>query len=83
MSPKSLERKKSSPKTTTEQFEQRWVKLNRYCELTGDTPDAVHAKRKKGIWLDGVQCRLAPDRKIWVNLPAVNQWVAGSCGGAL
>jgi hypothetical protein len=25
-----------------------WVKLNRYCEISGDTPEAVRAKRKKG-----------------------------------
>ena len=32
----------------------KWVKLLRYCEITGDTPNAVHARRKKGTWLDGV-----------------------------
>ncbi len=53
----------------------KWVKLKRYCELSGDTPNAVHARRKKGLWLDGVQCKLGPDGNLWVNLDEVEKWV--------
>jgi hypothetical protein len=53
----------------------KWVRLKRYCELTGDTPDAVHARRKRGIWIDGVQCKLGPDGHIWINLEGVDQWI--------
>lgn len=28
----------------------KWVKLKKYCQDSGDTSDAVHAKRKRGIW---------------------------------
>lgn len=52
-----------------------WMKLNKYCELTGDTPDSVQKKRKRGIWVDGVQCKPAPDGNIWVDKDAVDQWV--------
>jgi hypothetical protein len=38
-----------------------WVKLNRYGEISGDTPEAIRAKRKKGVWLDGLQCKVGPD----------------------
>lgn len=51
-----------------------WVKLERYLELTGDTADAVHARRKLGKWLDGQQCKIV-DGRLWVNLPAVETWV--------
>ena len=44
----------------------KWVRLNRYCELTGDTSSAVHARRKKGVWIDGKHTTLAPDGKLWV-----------------
>ncbi len=54
-----------------------WVKLDKYCELSGDTKDAVHAKRRKGWWQDGVHCRVAQDGNLWINLEAVNAWVAG------
>lgn len=36
----------------------KWILLEKYCELTGDTKEAVYARRKKGDWLEGVQCVL-------------------------
>ncbi|NUO87736.1 MAG: excisionase [Cupriavidus sp.] len=53
----------------------KWVKLKKYCELSGDTPAAVHAKRKKGNFLDGVHCRIAGDGNLWINVEAVERWV--------
>ncbi len=55
-----------------------WVKLKRYCELSGDTSDAVHAKRRKGVFVDGVHCKVGPDGNLWVNTTAVEQWVTSS-----
>jgi len=52
----------------------RWVKLSRYCEMTGDTENAVYQRRYKGAWVEGVHYRLR-DRKIWINLPEVQKWV--------
>ncbi len=53
----------------------RWIKLKKYCEISGDTSNAVHAKRKRGMWLDGVQCKVGPDGNIWINLVEVERWV--------
>lgn len=53
----------------------KWVKLIKYCELSGDSPDAVYAKRKRGIWLDGIHCKIAPDNKLWVNMEEIQKWV--------
>ncbi len=65
----------------------KWVKLKRYCELSGDTEDAVHAKRRAGIWLDDVHCKIAGDGKLWVNTEKVAEWVETSSralkGGAI
>jgi hypothetical protein len=52
-----------------------WVKLKKYCELSGDTPNAVRNRRKRGIWLDKKQSQCAPDGTLWVNLREVEQWV--------
>jgi len=52
----------------------KWVKLLRYCEITGDTPNAVHARRKKGTWLDGVHCQVR-NNSLWINTEAVERWV--------
>lgn len=53
----------------------RWVKLNKYCDLTGDTPDAVYAKNRRGLWTPGVHFKKAPDGCLWVNIEEVNKWV--------
>lgn len=52
-----------------------WVKLEKYAELTGDSVDAVMARRK-AKWLDGTQCKLV-DGRLWVNLRAVEDWIEG------
>lgn len=51
-----------------------WVKLERYVELSGDSADAVQARRKMGKWIDGKQCKIV-DGRLWVNIPAVEEWV--------
>lgn len=52
-----------------------WVKLKKYCELKGETTDAVHGKRKTGLWIDGLQCKIAEDGNLWVDLDMVDEWV--------
>lgn len=53
----------------------RWIKLSLYCERTGDTPGAVHARRRKRQWLDGLHCKMGPDGNLWINPDEVNKWV--------
>ena len=50
----------------------KWVKLPKYCELSG--ANAVHARRKKGLWLDGVHCQVR-NHTLWINVEAVEKWV--------
>jgi hypothetical protein len=50
------------------------VKLRKYCELTGDTPMAVHNRRRRGHWIDGVHCRVLSGRRLWINPAEVNLW---------
>ena len=56
----------------------RWVRLSIHCALTGDTPDAVHARRRKGIWRDGIHSRVGPDGNLYVSPEAFNRWVEGT-----
>jgi len=53
----------------------KWVRLQKYCELSGDTPNAVYIRRRKGQWINNVQCRLGPDKKLWINLQEVEKWI--------
>lgn len=55
-----------------------WVRINRYCELTGETPDSVKHKRDKGLWLEGIHYRKAADGKLWYNLTEINKWLQTS-----
>ena len=61
------------PSKTVKQIE--WVKLAKYCELTGETRDSVMKKRSSGMFIDGVHCKIAPDGNIWINLAEVEKWV--------
>lgn len=53
----------------------KWVKLARYCELSGETRDAVMKKRSSGVFLDGLHCKIAADGNIWMNLVEIEKWV--------
>ncbi|WP_426195039.1 hypothetical protein [Massilia sp. DWR3-1-1] len=51
-----------------------WVELEKYVEITGDSVDAVQARRRAGKWLDGKQCKIA-DGRLWIDLRAAQAWV--------
>lgn len=53
----------------------RWITLAWYCILTGDTPDAVHARRRKKQWIDGVHCQVDPNGNLRINPKEYNKWV--------
>lgn len=53
----------------------KWVRLSKYCEMSGDTADAVYYRRKTMQWTEGVQSKVGPDNKIWVNPEEVEKWV--------
>ncbi|TAK98584.1 MAG: excisionase [Aquabacterium sp.] len=53
----------------------RWITLAWYCTLTGDTPDAVHARRRKKQWIDGVHCQVDPNGNLRINPKEYNKWV--------
>jgi hypothetical protein len=53
----------------------QYVLLRRYCQLTGDTAQAVYDRRRRGQWIDGLHCRVVGARRLWINLPAAQEWV--------
>lgn len=56
-----------------------WFPLEVYLhEYRGETKEAVYARRSKSIWLDGVHCKFVKGAGLWINLLAVNEWVAKS-----
>ncbi|MTI12421.1 excisionase [Sansalvadorimonas verongulae] len=55
----------------------QWVRLSKYCELSGETRNTVNHKKKAGLWLEGREYRVAGDGCLWINLDAVNHWAGG------
>lgn len=54
----------------------QWVLLKRWCELTGDTKDAVYSRRHARKWADGIHCK-KKDGKLWINVPEAMTWIEG------
>jgi hypothetical protein len=53
----------------------KWIKLKKYCELTGETPASVKAKRRVGHFINDVHCKVAADGNLWINIDEVEKWV--------
>ena len=53
----------------------RWVLIKVLARESGLTEDAIRAKKKNGVWLEGVHWRKAPDGRIWFNREAIERWV--------
>lgn len=60
----------------------RYVKVNKFAELTGYTPKAVYNKMSEGVFIEGVHYRRAPDNVILLDLEAYERWVEGGQGSA-
>lgn len=55
-----------------------WVKLTKYCELSGDTADAVNKRLRTGAWLRDIHARVPEgSAEKWVNLKAIEDWAEG------
>ena len=55
----------------------RYVRVNKFVELTGYTDKAVRCKIAEGVWLEGKQWRRAPDGAILVDMVGYERWVEG------
>lgn len=65
----------SESNTSSAALEYRWVLLAEHCRRTGETPQTVHTRRKRGIWLDGKHTMLATKKRLYVNVEEYNKWI--------
>ncbi|GAA0584525.1 hypothetical protein [Rhizomicrobium electricum] len=68
----------NGPAATYAGLNARYVRINKFAELTGYTDKAVRCKIAEGVWLEGRQYRRAPDGAILVDLAGYEQWVEGN-----
>ncbi|MDQ5921166.1 MAG: hypothetical protein QG673_1222 [Pseudomonadota bacterium] len=55
----------------------KWVKLNRFCQLTGITEMAVRKKRHEGKWNEQI-VKCAKDGMLYVNIEEYQKWIEQS-----
>lgn len=76
-SKKFMKHKVTEPTTTATTVPAQtpeWVLAEKFEELTGVTPMAVHNRRRAGIWLDGQHCAVIA-RRLYVNIKEADQWI--------
>lgn len=52
-----------------------WVRVERYCELSGEPLNTVHDRIRSGQWAACKHYKRTGPRTLWVNLEGVNEWV--------
>ncbi len=50
------------------------VNLKKWCELTGETKQAVYQRLSAGKWIVGIHVT-KPDNRIWVNYREAQKWL--------
>jgi len=53
----------------------KWVTVEKYCELSGDSRQSVYNRRSRGVWHDGLHCRKVPTVGLMVNVEEVEKWI--------
>ncbi|MBS0466032.1 MAG: excisionase [Proteobacteria bacterium] len=53
------------------------VTVRKAAELTGLSEKAIRRKREEGIWLEGREIVVGPDKRIYVDIAAFQKWVRG------
>jgi len=55
-----------------------WILIDKFCDETGYTQEAVLTKRRRGIWPDGI-ITMKQGGRIHVNRKAYDKWVEKGC----
>jgi hypothetical protein len=55
----------------------RYVKPQRFAELTGYTLEAIEKNIGTGVWREGWEYRIAPDRRTLIDMDGYSCWVEG------
>lgn len=55
----------------------RYLTIGKFAVESGYTEDAVRAKIKAGVWLDGIVWKHAPDGRVLIDVQGYEKWVEG------
>lgn len=54
-----------------------YMTIPRFAAETGYTPEAIRAKIKGGVWLEGIVWKKAPDGHVLISVKGYELWVDG------
>lgn len=54
-----------------------WITIQKLSELSGYTVPALRMKMERGVFIEGVHYKRAPDGRIHFNIKAYEAWVNG------
>lgn len=57
--------------------------LKRYCQITGETSNAVYQRLRKEVWKEGIHAFQPDGSAWWIDLVAVRAWVVGDVVNAV
>lgn len=52
-----------------------WVRAEKYCEMSGEPIRTVADRIQSGQWAAGKHYKRTGPRTLWINCPAVEQWI--------
>lgn len=55
----------------------RYLTIGKFAEESGYTEDAIRAKIKTGVWLEGIVWKKAPDGRVLIDTEGYEAWVEG------
>ncbi|WP_229905981.1 excisionase [Rahnella laticis] len=54
------------------------VPLSAYCQMTGETPEAINKRVQRGIWREGIHVlKIAGVKERWIDLHEIDKWARG------
>lgn len=53
----------------------QWVKAERYCQLTGETMEAIYGHIREGEWAAGKHYKRTGQRTLWINIKEAQEWI--------
>lgn len=52
-----------------------WIRVDRYCDLTGEPRETVESRIRDATWAAGKHYKRTGPRTLWINLLEANKWV--------
>jgi len=61
----------------------RYLTIAKFATESGYTEDAIRAKIKNGVWLEGIVWTRAPDDRVLIDIEGYEKWVQGKQASVL